>query len=283
MASPPWTNAWDEAKPADNDLASSLGTQGRQLKLDVRQRLAYQHVWSKDINTDGAHINLILSDADTLANKEILRAGGYSLTGANAQAMVELSGTWNTTGNPTLLRFNVNDTASNPAALLFDLQKNGASQFRVSKTGGVPSMQVVQQSTTVNTALGTSFGDVSSLQVPITPTKASSRIRLQVTAAVQLDVPSGSQAYIELRVTRGTGGGVTVATYGVFALTPSGGARVNETQQVAFDCIDSPNTTSNTTYQVAGRYVNVVGLAVSASVNPTGFGANSAITATELP
>jgi hypothetical protein len=54
---------------------------------------------------------------------------------------MDLAGTWNTSGTPTLIKANVTDTASNAASLLMDLQTNtgGAptSRFSVSKGGNV--------------------------------------------------------------------------------------------------------------------------------------------------
>jgi hypothetical protein len=50
---------------------------------------------------------------------------------------MDLAGTWNTTGTPTLIKANVTDTASNAASLLMDLQVGGTSRFEVTKAGAV--------------------------------------------------------------------------------------------------------------------------------------------------
>ena len=71
------------------------------------------------------------------ANVTPITVSGYSLTGANAQSMFDLSGTWNTTGTPTALKLNVTDTASNAASLLMDLQVGGSTRFNVRKDGTV--------------------------------------------------------------------------------------------------------------------------------------------------
>lgn len=71
------------------------------------------------------------------ANVTPITVSGYSLTGSNAQSMLDLSGTWNTTGTPTALKLNVTDTASNAASLLMALQVGGANQFTVRKEGTV--------------------------------------------------------------------------------------------------------------------------------------------------
>ena len=70
------------------------------------------------------------------ANTSALVSTGYSLTGADATSMIDLAGTWNTSGAPTALKLNVTDTASNAASLLMDLQVNSASVFKVSHTSG---------------------------------------------------------------------------------------------------------------------------------------------------
>jgi hypothetical protein len=50
---------------------------------------------------------------------------------------MDLAGTWNTTGTPTLIKANVTETGagSNAASLLMDLQVGGASRFSVNKSG----------------------------------------------------------------------------------------------------------------------------------------------------
>ena len=69
------------------------------------------------------------------ANTSVLTSTGYSLTGSNAQSMIDVSGVWNTTGTPTLIKANVTDTASNASSLLMDLQTGGTSRFKVDKNG----------------------------------------------------------------------------------------------------------------------------------------------------
>lgn len=72
-----------------------------------------------------------------VANNPILASTGYSLTGSDASSAINVAGTWNTSGTPTLVKYNVTDTASNGSSLLFDLQRTGTSQFKVAKTGDV--------------------------------------------------------------------------------------------------------------------------------------------------
>jgi hypothetical protein len=69
------------------------------------------------------------------ANTGILASTGYSLTGSNATSMIDLAGTWNTSGSPTLIKANVTNTASGASSKLIDLQKNSTSCFSVSDDG----------------------------------------------------------------------------------------------------------------------------------------------------
>lgn len=69
------------------------------------------------------------------ANANALTATGYSLTGANAQSMFDLAGTWNTSGTPSVFKINMTDTASNAASLFFDFQIAAASLATINKDG----------------------------------------------------------------------------------------------------------------------------------------------------
>jgi hypothetical protein len=82
-------------------------------------------------------LNARLSLTTPPANATVLSSTGYSLTGSNAQSMIDLAGTWNTSGTPTLIKANVTDTASNAASVLMDLQVGGVSRINVVKNGTV--------------------------------------------------------------------------------------------------------------------------------------------------
>jgi hypothetical protein len=81
--------------------------------------------------------NVPISAFTVPANTVGIGATGYSLTGSASASFMDLAGTWNTTGTPTLIKANVTDTASNAASLLMDLQVGGSSQFSVTKAGVV--------------------------------------------------------------------------------------------------------------------------------------------------
>ena len=68
------------------------------------------------------------------ANTSALTAS-YSVTGANTTPLLDLSGSWNTTGIARGIRLNVTDTASAAGSLLAEFQRNGTLVASISKTG----------------------------------------------------------------------------------------------------------------------------------------------------
>jgi hypothetical protein len=65
------------------------------------------------------------------ANTPMWNGTGHSLTGSDASCMVDLAGTWNTSGVPTAFKFAITDTASGNASNLFNFQYTnaGGTQF----------------------------------------------------------------------------------------------------------------------------------------------------------
>lgn len=91
------------------------------------------------INGSGlATVGTLASGAATItpaANTVGLTLSGASLTGSNAQSLLSLSETWNTTGTPTALLLNITNTASNANSKLIDLQAGGTSRFNIRADG----------------------------------------------------------------------------------------------------------------------------------------------------
>src|SRR6516164_4208833 len=61
------------------------------------------------------------------SNTQALVASSYSLTGANAQALLDLSGTWNTSGNPTGILLNLTQTAAGTSSKFAESKVNLAT------------------------------------------------------------------------------------------------------------------------------------------------------------
>jgi len=73
------------------------------------------------------------------ANTNALVVSGYSLTGANAQSLLDLSGTLNTSGSPAAIKLNLTNTASGTASRFADFQLGGTSKINLSVGGTTPT------------------------------------------------------------------------------------------------------------------------------------------------
>jgi hypothetical protein len=73
------------------------------------------------------------------ANSNALAVTGYSLTGANAQSLLDLAGTFNTSGNPAAIKLNLTNTASGTASRFADFQLGGTSKINFSIGGTTPA------------------------------------------------------------------------------------------------------------------------------------------------
>ena len=93
------------------------------------------------------------------ANTGIIASTGYSLTGSNATSLANFSGTWNTSGTPTLLHANVTNTASGTGSKLIDLQANSVSQFAVQNDIAILGVGPVWGVVTRGVILGTWYGN----------------------------------------------------------------------------------------------------------------------------
>lgn len=74
------------------------------------------------------------------ANASALSSTGYSLTGSDATSMIDLAGTWNTSGNPVALKMAITNTASGATSKFISLLAGagGATEvFSVNKSGEI--------------------------------------------------------------------------------------------------------------------------------------------------
>lgn len=69
------------------------------------------------------------------ADTSMITGTGYSVTGSGTTAMVNLAGTWNTSGSPTGFLMNFTNTASGTSTNLFDFQIGGTSYLKENKYG----------------------------------------------------------------------------------------------------------------------------------------------------
>lgn len=69
------------------------------------------------------------------ANTAAINVSGFSVAGSSSTSGLIISGTWNTTGTPSLILGNLTDTASDPASLLIDMRVGTVPMFTVTKAG----------------------------------------------------------------------------------------------------------------------------------------------------
>jgi hypothetical protein len=69
------------------------------------------------------------------ANAGIIASTGYSLTGSNATPMIDLAGTWNTTGNPVGLKIAITNTASGSTSKFLSFLAGAAGATEVFSVG----------------------------------------------------------------------------------------------------------------------------------------------------
>jgi hypothetical protein len=90
---------------------------------------------SSNVSLDNLNNNFTVGQTITApANTSALTAS-YSVTGANTTPLLDLSGTWNTTGVARGILLNVTDTASAAASQLLNLQTGSTTRFQVRKDG----------------------------------------------------------------------------------------------------------------------------------------------------
>jgi len=89
------------------------------------------------VSLDNINNNFTAGQSITAAANTSALTASYSVTGANTTPLLDLSGTWNTTGVARGILLNVTDTASAATSRLLDLQVGGTSRFSVSKSGAL--------------------------------------------------------------------------------------------------------------------------------------------------
>jgi hypothetical protein len=81
-----------------------------------------------------------ISGTTSTANSSVILSTGYSLTGSDTTPMVDLQGSWNTTGVATGFRLAITNVASDPNSILFTVGTGtdpSASKFRVGVNGNI--------------------------------------------------------------------------------------------------------------------------------------------------
>lgn len=198
-------------------------------------------------------------------NSKALAVGGYSLTGADATSMIDLAGTWNTTGTPTAILLDILDTASNAASLLMDLQVGSVSKFSVSKDAGLYlTANLIEQRNGVNaqdSRIYNTFTDASNYEYAFIKF-ASNIFRIGMNVAgtgVERDFyfKRGSGKSIILGGTIGVGWKIDTSDF----LVPMG--------NVLYDIGTSSLKVKD--FNIGGRIISAMTVADNAAIKVTGY------------
>jgi hypothetical protein len=143
-----------------------------------------------------------LTASDSTSNVTLIYGDAYSVSGASAVPMIDMSGIWNTTGEPTLVKYNITNTASGTNSLLLDLQTSGTSRFKVDKNGAV-------------TAASSIFGGAVSVGSAVFPTATITTgtiTNLTATNETVTSLTATAETVTSLTVTNETVSTITGAT-----------------------------------------------------------------------
>ena len=112
-------------------------------------------------------------------------------------------------------------------------------------------LQVVNATTTTSTSTNGNFTNATNCSATITPTSASSKILILISASIRIYRAGDYQTWAYARVRRST---TTVSPadyyFGIEIIKGGTGANVGYTGTQFFNILDTPSTTSATTYQL---------------------------------
>jgi len=123
-------------------------------------------------------------------------------------------------------------------------------------TGSV--LQVVQTvySTVQSTSGSTALFD-SGLTATITPTSSTSKILILVSQNVEFYINSSQGQYVNMNICRGSSSVSNFTSCAYSQFTPGSNGYQDSFQTVSLQYLDSPATTSSTTYKTQGSITNV--------------------------
>jgi hypothetical protein len=131
----PATIAWDETKPLGSELASTIDNIIRDLKRDLRERLAVDHVWGVAVDLDGFHRQVTLAPIVNVT--PIKMSQGNTLAGTTAGGIFDTTQQWGTSGVGTGFKMNIDLVSAHVDSALMDLKVNGVTKFKIDMNGNV--------------------------------------------------------------------------------------------------------------------------------------------------
>lgn len=167
-----WGDGGD-ASDAPIDILFSTSTDGNQSSTERMRILSSGNVGiGTGTPTTGRLVVVPSSDSSAIVST------GYSVTGSGGSSLIDLTGTWNTSGTPTGIKLDITNTASNANSRLlwllegtsarFTVQANGATEIASTSTTGETTnlgnstsaaLTIQQGSTTANNFAALRFSD----------------------------------------------------------------------------------------------------------------------------
>jgi hypothetical protein len=170
-----------------------------------------------------------------------------------------------TGGSNTQILYNSSGTATGSANMTFDGTRPTFATLRTNNilpTGGLPAgatgggiIQCVQTiKTSATTFVSSTYADVSGMSVTITPRTSSNKVLIIVQFAAQMNSWYGS--YGEYRILRASTA-IGAEPFGVnYNYSGGSGDNYADFETVTFTYVDSPATTSATTYKLQAKNSN---------------------------
>jgi len=146
---------------------------------------------------------------------------------------------------------------------------NGIKWATVSATPRIGQV-VTAETTTTTTTTSTSFVDATSMTLTITPTSSTSKILILSSFVLQSFASGSGGPGGEYQIVRGS----TSVMAGSFVWTNSSATGIIMNEPVAMSYVDSPATTSATTYKI--QFARAGG-ATNCFINPSGKGTITAL------
>ena len=132
---------------------------------------------------------------------------------------------------------------------------NSAAAIATTKLGAGAVLQVVSATKTDTTSLtSTTYTDITGLSVSITPSSASNKIL--IVATVTTGGTTGAQYYRIVRDSTAICVGDAASSRTPVSLVQNSSSHSNGLRNITQNFLDSPNTTSATTYKIQWRVQN---------------------------
>jgi microcystin-dependent protein len=129
------TRAWDETQPAGSSAMSTVDNVIRDRLVDIRERMAADHVWGASADHDGKHKKVVLRPDNDVT--PITVEAPNEVTGSGTSGLIDLEQTWNTTGAPVAVKVGITKTAVDAAAKLLQLAIDGTVKFEIDLDGNI--------------------------------------------------------------------------------------------------------------------------------------------------